>query len=160
MKFLIVLLVFHFHVGITTSFFSYLHSSFSIKCTRGFLKRKLSASFLGNLKNSGAKQKGISQSWASSSDEADVEMPTASVHLKLGSIQTATDSVSSPSESYNLTLAKQYIMISEFRNTTDESLLLPMSGRNRTKLEIFSEHVFGYNLSTVSSFSFAEVSIP
>jgi hypothetical protein len=158
MKFLVVLLVFHFHVGITTSFFSYLHSSFSIKCSRGFLKRKLTASFLGNLKNSGGKQKGISQLRASSSDGADVEMPTESVHLKLGSIQTATEGVFSPTESHNLTLAKQYIMISEFRNTIDKSLLLAMSGVNRTKLEIFSEHFFGYNLSTVPTISFAEVS--
>lgn len=86
-----------------------------------------------------------------------------SVHLKLQEIQTSfpssEDSKNQTSENeVSIVPRPNTILVSEYRNVDTNELLIAIHGWNKTKLELFSQHIYGINFSQVPSlYSYDEV---
>lgn len=86
-----------------------------------------------------------------------------SVHLKLQEIQTSfpsSEDTKNPrcENEVSIVPRSNTLLVSEYRNVDTNELLLAIHGWNKTKLELFSQHIYGINFSQVPSlYSYDEV---
>ena len=71
-----------------------------------------------------------------------------STHLKLSSISCHSCEAENSSNTFS---------ISEFRNRSNDQILLAIAGKNRTKLETLSLHLYGRNIASDDNVDYLEV---